>query len=71
MQIKQEVTPRRGVWIEIDETIAACVAVLVTPRRGVWIEIPGRSCGASPRRVTPRRGVWIEMARSCISTVRS
>ncbi len=39
------VTPRRGVWIEIEESMRVHFYTQVTPRRGVWIEILWNAIG--------------------------
>ena len=56
------VTPRAGVWIEIDGYRIAGYIVNVTPRAGVWIEINPVAFGALSLPVTPRAGVWIEIS---------
>ena len=56
------VTPRAGVWIEINMAAKASDTGFVTPRAGVLIEIKmPTSTSASAARVTPRAGVWIEI----------
>ena len=55
------VTPRAGVWIEIQIASLKRTVQSVTPRAGVWIEIADKSAMISSSRVTPRAGVWIEI----------
>ena len=59
--MKNSVTPRAGVWIEI---VKGCVWVCadgVTPRAGVWIEMSTSYTKTQRPLVTPRAGVWIEI----------
>ena len=60
---KTMVTPRAGVWIEIDGTNTPQMDFNVTPRAGVWIEINMGVNATHKYTVTPRAGVWIEMVR--------
>ncbi len=57
----REVTPRAGVWIEINFEMDAEGLLVVTPRAGVWIEISKHPRGPQLLHVTPRAGVWIEI----------
>ncbi len=58
-----QVTPRAGVWIEIEKQQNENVAEVVTPRAGVWIEIELFFRINNGKPVTPRAGVWIEIRR--------
>ncbi len=59
------VTPRAGVWIEIEGAIKYYHSYVVTPRAGVWIEIAQLTViYDSLYYVTPRAGVWIEIVKS-------
>ena len=46
------VTPRAGVWIEIDSQRSPNGSAHVTPRAGVWIEILGGGDEADPERAS-------------------
>ncbi len=67
-----QVTPRAGVWIEIQRLTSSKIMPPVTPRAGVWIEIWITFAPSGGTPVTPRAGVWIEMVSSrTLSTGRS
>ncbi len=56
------VTPRAGVWVEIECYVPAVPGRCVTPRAGVWVEIGHKDKkGNLIYNVTPRAGVWVEM----------
>ncbi len=57
---QEQVAPRRGAWIETEETLAQLYLKAVAPRRGAWIETNPKVLIIQGLVVAPRRGAWIE-----------
>ena len=55
------VSPLRGEWIEIVESLELHHMIPVSPLRGEWIEIGATCTRTSSLWVSPLRGEWIEM----------
>ena len=55
-----KVTPRAGVWIEMQSSVSGAAGGDVSPRAGGWIETITHALFPLLNAVTPRAGVWIE-----------
>ena len=67
MQWTQNVSPRKGRWIEISKLRHTLSVAPVSPRKGRWIEIVKILSIMAVFSVSPRKGRWIEIKLNFIA----
>ena len=63
-QLRREVAPRVGAWIETMMKSIKLVRKSVAPRVGAWIETAKAGKAEADNIVAPRVGAWIETAHT-------
>ena len=64
-EIRLNVAPFAGAWIEIAIPLCRVFAIFVAPFAGAWIEIEIGEKAKKAMSVAPFAGAWIEIAIPC------